>query len=329
MILTRAHLTLLGFCIAITGCSNDPSPLSGATVHATCLGLDIPVETEISVAGVYEGGAHPKGHAISSSTPTVVELTANADGAPQIYVISAETSVIWDFAALPAQRIIGIIAYGNKRQVIQNAPSNVPIAHGYHEAHDGQQEVPATSSECAGSYWRHHGGPQLDALVTEVEKGTGAKVKRFRSAYEPTLLNFDANQPGEEALLASLRPARSARDNIDEGEGWVDDYPGSEWVEPLVSKGLLRKATAADVHAWEKAASAQLARPDLAPYRSINLGLRMTYVILGPISLPADNSGIFPRQFIVPKDVPSPNGPSGFHKIYQIATGTCDAAPNC
>lgn len=329
MVLMRAHLALLGFCIAATGCSTDPSPLSGSTVRAECLGIDIPVEAEISVAGVYQGGAHPKGQIINSNTPTLVELTANADGAPQIYVVSAETSVVWDFAALPAQRVIGIIAYGKKRQVIQNAPPNAPIAHGYHEAHDGQGEVSATASKCAGSYSPHHGGPQLEALVAEVEKGTGAKVRRFRGAYEPTLLNFDADQPGEEALLASLRPARSSRDTIDDEGEWVDDYPGSEWVQPLVSKGMLRKATAADVRAWEKAATAQLAHRDLAPYRSIDLGLRRTYVVLGPISLPANNAGIFPRQFIVPKDVPSPNGPSGFHKIYQIATGTCDAAPDC
>jgi hypothetical protein len=329
MILRHIYLSILGFCIATTGCSNEPSPRSGSTVRAECLGIDIPVETEISVAGVYRGGAHPEGQVISSSAPTLVELAANAEGLPQIYVVSAETSVVWDFAAIPPQRVIGIIAYGEKRQMIRNAPPNVTVAHGHHEAHDGQEEVSATAPECAGYYSPRHGGPVLEALVAEVEKGTGAKVKRFRGAYEPTLLNFDADQPGEEALVPSLRPARNPRDSIDDAGEWTDDYPGSEWIRPLVTKGLLRKATAADVRAWEEAATAKLARPDLAPYRSINLGLRMTYVVLGPISLPESNSGTFSRQFIVPKDVPSPNGPSGFHKIYRMATGTCDAAPDC
>jgi hypothetical protein len=325
MVLMHTHLVLLGFFIAITGCSISPSP----AVRAECLGIDIPIETEISVAGVYQGGADPNAQIIDVNTPTLVQLTANSDGAPQIYVVSAETSVVWDFAALPAQRIIGIIAYGKNRQVIKNAPPDAPIANGFREAYDGQGEVSATTLECAGSSSSHHGGPRLEALVAAVEKGTGAKVRRFRGAYEPTLLNFDADQLGEEALLASLHPARSARDAIDyEGE-WVDDYPGSEWVQTLVSKDLLRKATAADVHAWEKAATAQLTHRDLASYRSKHLGLRMTYVVLGPISFPEKRSGIFPRQFIVPKDAPSPNGGSRYHKIYQIATGTCDAAPDC
>jgi hypothetical protein len=314
--------------MATTGCSNEPSSLSGSTVHAKCLGIDIPIETEISIAGVYQGGTHPKGEVINSSTPTLVELTANSDGAPQIYVVSAETSVIWDFAAIPADRVIGIISYGEKRQVIQNAPPNVPIANGYHATHDGQGEVSATGSECAGSYSPRHGGPELESLLAEVEKGTGAKASRFRGAYEPTLLNFDADPPGEEALIASLRPARSSRDTIDDDGDWVDDYPGSEWIQPLVSKGSLRKATAADVRAWEKAATARLAHGDLAPYRSKHLGLIRTYVVLGPISLPERSAG-FPRQFIVPKGVPSPNGSSGSHKIYQIATGTCDAESDC
>ncbi len=328
MIFRLAHLAIIGICLATTGCSKVSSPLSGSTVHAKCLGIDIPVETEISIAGVYQGGAHPEGEVVNSSTPTLVELAADSDGAPQIYVVSAETSVIWDFAAIPADRVIGIVAYGEKRQIIQNAPPDVPIANGYHAAHDGQGEVPATRSECAGSYSPRHGGPELESLLAEVEKGTGAKVTRFRGAYEPTSLDFDADPPGEKALIASFRPARSSRDTIaDDGE-WVDDYPGSEWIQPLVSKGLLRKATAADVLAWEKAATANLAHGDLAPYRSKHLGLRMTYLVLGPISLPERSAG-FPRQFIVPKGVPSQNGPNGFHKIYRIASGTCDAEPDC
>ena len=259
MAFSRAQLALLSILLATTGCSVDPTPLSGSTIYATCLSTDVPIETEISIAGVFEGGAFPEGQIRSADAPTLVALKADAGGAPQIYVVSASSPVIWDFADVPAERIRGVIAYGDDRQVVRNTPSAVPIAHGSYEAGNGQDAVPPTSAECGGSHSVYHGGPRLDALVAEVEGGTGVKVKRFRSAYAPTSLNFDADQPGDEALIASSPMARTPRDRIDDGVGAADNAPGFERLQPLIGQGLLRQATADDVRAWEGAASAGLA----------------------------------------------------------------------
>jgi hypothetical protein len=94
-------------------------------------------------------------------------------------------------------------------------------------------------------------------------------------------------------------------------------------LRQLIDDGDIRPATQADVNAWQTAASRRLQTGNLAPYRSKDLYLESTYVVLRDIQLPPNMYGAHSRSFIIPAGVPLPKDPGSHNSYYLLGSGTC------
>ncbi len=302
-----------------TACSQSPATpitLSGATKSSQCLGIDIPVETEASVAGVYEG-ATPSGtppRQPGETRPQIVRLSETVLDRPQVLILSAYESVIWDVSGIRPELVRGIVAYGYKRPAVIGAPNMVPVKRVWYGA--GKEE-PDGDGDCGIGHIVFRGGPALDALADDVQETMGVPVRRFVGAYSPAALDFGG--PAEQGWDAQSLTLRRA-----------DTLPGAERLAPLVASGVIRLATAADIAAWNAAATATLKTGALAPYRAENLRLNETYVALQPFDVPAGMHGANARSFIIAKGVEPPADDDSHNSYYLIATGQCiGTAPEC
>jgi hypothetical protein len=111
---------------------------------------------------------------------------------------------------------------------------------------------------------------------------------------------------------------------------------GSAGIEDAIKKGILRKATNADMDAWIKATEKTKPPKDTPPVagqgvtktRKSPFRYGDTYVVLRAFVYPAGLYGLPPIHFIISKGVPMPKGKSGPASVYDFNTLTCKG-PMC
>ena len=143
---------------------------------------------------------------------------------------------------------------------------------------------------------------------------------------------FKVNKPSDGVFYVGAAPA-SDKDVVYSDELTIKDYvptprplAGPRGVDQLVKDGKLRLATQVEIDAWADKASEK--------YKKINPELRVehymrvgrTYVVLKELTLPNGLYGAHSRAFIMPKDMPVPDGPKCHNSFYLMdgtARGPC------
>lgn len=306
------RLILPSLVLFLASCDKAPSPvaLSGATRMASCLGIEIPVETEASIAGVYEGATSEEAEGnLSEQVVRPVKLTGQQFALPQILVLSSYEPVLWDVSALPAAMIRGIVVYSYiAGSNVNGAASGVPVKRIW--ADDASNGETTGDVACGSAHYVYKGGPDLDALADDVERTTGSVSQRFVGAYSPTTLDLNG-------------PPVQGKDGDEPFSRQSDISPGAERLAPLVDRGDVRLADAEDIAAWNAVTTAALKTGKLAPYRHPRLYTGNTYVALRPFNIPDGMYGAHSRSFIIPKGMEPPANRASHNTYFFMGTGKC------
>lgn len=304
------YFLLLLLAAGVLACSKN-SEAAGKTIYSKCLDHNLPADTEVHILGAYEGG--DKGvieEPVFDIVPGKITLTASGDAPPRLYIVTAYEEVTWDFAHIKADRLAGVIAYGYEIQTLINVPAGVPVASGAFYARKGRVKK-AARPECGGIAPAYKGGPELDALVEQVESATGLKVTQFSGQYEPKFIDLDDPKP-HQGVAKKRVPHR------------IEDWGvGADRWQRIVADGYIRLADQSDIDAWNRIGTKRLKSGHLAPFISDRLILGRTYVVLKDWVVPSDMAGANSRVFIVPEDVNLPTSPNGHATFFLVSDGSC------
>jgi hypothetical protein len=304
----------------VAGCSAGPPPLSGKTVTSRCLETALPVETVVSLFGVYEGAPGPgeRERRAGEHRPMRVQVETRDDFGPEVLILSSYEPVIWDVSAVAANDLRGVIVYGYYRSELAGAPAALPVRHvAFRRADDREATPDGAPAACGEPLSVHEGGLELEALDAQATDAVGLPIAHFAGAYSTARLALDDPRPGDpdEARRTADRP---------------DRRPGIEAVNALVAGGAIRLATGADIAAWNAKASAQLRSSRLAPFVSDYLRTGDTYVVLRGFTVPEGMNGARARNFIIPEGVAMPVDGGSHNGYYPMAGGQCvGPSPDC
>ncbi|WP_447757716.1 hypothetical protein [Sphingopyxis fribergensis] len=306
------------FVAFVGGCSDRAAPpLSGRTVASTCLGIDLPVETAVSLFGVYEGapGDGEKRRRPGERQPERVRVETGGHG-PEVLILSAYEPVIWDVSAVAKNDLRGVVAYGYHVGQVVGAPSGLPVRIvAYSDESEDQGGGTDRHDACGATASVFEGGPELEKLADQVEAGIGLPIGAFAGTYAASRLSLADPPPP--------RPAEIAFDG-------KDIYPGREISAALVERGDIRLATAADIAAWNAKATARLKSARLAPYVDEDLRLGGSYVALRPFTVPDGMTGANSRNFIIPAGMAMPRDKGSHNIYYRLDNGLCiGVSPSC
>jgi hypothetical protein len=285
-------------------------------VQSSCLGISLPIETEVAILGAYEGGIrlNGRGRQPGDHSPGAVMVKSSSVGSPQVLVLTAYEPVIWDLSGVSPHRLRGVVAYGHYQPQVVNVPANLPVRTAAYTNRDPQ-------NRCGERYSVHEGGPELEALANQLERGLGLRPTRFKGEYNPTVLNLDGWEIGDVKKLLQRNYNSSVATGI---------YPSNGAMQTLLEMGVVRPATEADIDGWNRQATANLSTANIAAYKSEYLRLGSTYVVLAPFTMPDGMHGAHSRDFIVPTGIAQPYDRGSHNSYYFMQSGTCfGTAPDC
>jgi hypothetical protein len=267
----------------------------------------------IVALGAYEGDRKlPIGFEGDSHAVGLIGVQGATKGDPLVVVLSAYDPVVWDFSTFPIERLRAVLAYGYHGQAVANVPARIPVRIVTHRHGGG-----AICGEPAHAY---KAGNELDQLDATIQAVLGRQIAAFYGTYSPSALHVDGGEPRAVQTtkpLALRASAPIANDAV---------RPGEQGLHQLINEGAIRPATAADIAAWNEAATKARRSGRLAPYRSEYLRSGRTFVLLGQVRLPRDMYGAHSRSFIVPPGVPMPDDPGSHNSYYRISDGSCTGA---
>ena len=262
----------------------------------------LPADLEVHVIGVYKGtkeldvqlGQH--GHAV-----TEIEVIVDRTSRPLGLVLTAYDPVAWNVGLTPGANVAAVLVSGYEPQALLGLPRSVP----------------------------HRVLSQGTSVGCKVFSGTGPERER---EIEPTVValmgqpitEFHGSSPVPYFQIGgdpASRPAnvRFASDFSLEEYGAVRTGlpPGDKGIDQLVRDGKLRRATAADVEAWNGDEKRREWLKSEFAHGSL-------LVVLEKISLPPGLFGAQRRTFIIPAGVPKPEGPKGHCNFYYLKDGTSE-----
>lgn len=279
-------------------------------------GIDAP----LVAFGVYEG-ARNVGMRVgeTDNETTLVSVTGSPIGGDRVLLLMSYEATIWDFTHAPTGRIKGVIVSGYYDQAVSNLPAEIPVAFAA-RSNTNRQRV------CANLGYAYEGGPELDRVAEAVRRATGVEIAAFGGAYSA----------GSVSLGSDLQPSRqtpSVRPGLIRAAVRVrpeDVLPREAGLQQLLESGVIRPATAADVAAWNQAATRRLRTRNLAPYESDYLHPMRSFVVLGAMTTPPGMYGAYRRDFIIARGVPMPVDRGSHNGYYRLSDGTCSGAgPDC
>lgn len=225
------HL-VLGLCaMLIAACSAGEPPLSGKVVTARCLDTRLPVETRVSLFGVYRGepGPNERPPAFRESRPARVRVETADNMGPEVLILSAYEPVIWDVSAVAKNDLRGVVAYGYHRPEVTGVPGDVPVRlialrdNGNGDGNSGTLVIPNENAEkdtaredswrhCGEPAWVYHRGAEMQKLAEEVKSGIGLPITGMILTHSASSLSLD-------------RPPLPSAKDMDEAAANCDETP--------------------------------------------------------------------------------------------------------
>lgn len=271
----------------------------------------------IAAFGAYEG-ARTLGYQIGDSAheTSLISVSGSRFGPKRTLLLMAYEPVVWDFSRAPIDRIEGVIVSGYYQQAVANLPAQIPVAFA------GRR-----GAVCGNPGYAYEGGQGLENAVRAVGAATGLEVVSFDGVYSANtarlggegLESVSANTPVRDGLVRAA--VAISREPVP---------PGEAGLAALEQRGLIRRASRADIAAWNAAATRRLVTGRLASFESDYLMPSRTYVVLGPMQSPAGMYGANSRNFIVARGVPAPEDRGSHNTYYFVEDGTCRGVnPDC
>jgi len=263
---------------------------------------------------VYSVRAHRDGNPLgirlddTAKTATQVEIVVNLPRKPVVLVLTAHDPVVWRVGHTEHTRIAGILVSGNHGQALIGVSKSTPHAI---SSLKGGGEFPSFYAPRESPVHPRFESSELRATRRSVFKLVGRDIDHF------------LHQPTDGVFYIGDKPAKKVAVAYSEDlkiEDYVDpDRPlvGQPALDELAKARKLRPASMVDIGAWLEASKNR----GLLPTRdAVLFPLRVgkTYVVLEKVTLPDDLYGAHARAFIIPNDIPFPNGPRCHNSYYRM-----------
>ena len=303
---------------ALEKLQDDQEGLTEDQSKETCefAGLALPESIAVFAAGNYSGRKTDFQIDQSGHQATQMDVTVNYSSKPVVLMLGAYEPTVWNIKWTSATRIAAVFVSGYHRQAIAGLDATVPLKQ--NSSYDNK-------------------GRCRDAIVGERERELallnpmsrrlfGRPVDLVYLAKNGEVVVGDTVPVGEKLITSESNPPESFYDK-------TALIAGLAGLEEAVQKGLLRKATGADVEAWVNAEIANAPKRDVPPIAGEDQSkpgrprTYRAYVVLKPFTYPA---GLWENRatFFIPKGVPRPQGTPGHSDVYDFNKFKIDVKPS-
>lgn len=261
----------------------------------------LPDNYVVYAVGTYTG-PKPLGFQIDNSghNAALTDVVVNIPNRPVVLVLTAHEPVIWRVGRLKDTTIAGVLVSGYHTQSLGGIDkSTLKVI----STHDTPGKFPY--------FFAHEDSPELLKMSEAVTKLLGKEIEHFINKHERGVF-YIGDPPSNLADVIHVEEVDLKRYQFGRF------MPGNRGVDQLMKDGKLRLATQEEIDAWVDKASEKYKRfnPDLKVDHHMRLG--GTYTILKPLTLPDGMYGSHSRSFLVPLDVPFPDGPRGHNEFYMM-----------
>lgn len=279
------------------GFTPDEKPKVAAHQVPSCKipDLKLPINFAVYAAGGYSGRKLAFQIDQTGHQATQIDVAANSPGRPVVLLLAAYEPTIWNVGWSEKTNILAVFVSGYHRQVVAGLNKSTPV---FSNTHDSRG--PCGFFIASG-----------DNLDTMNPLSMGLFGRPFDKAFSAENGKVVVGEP----IAAATRLLTSSDVTPDSFQDKSAPLAGPPALQDAVSKGLLRKATQADLEAWS-AASGKPQKPE-----SLN-----AYVVLKAFAFPNGLYGAHAASFLVPKGVPKPEGNPGHSAVYDFNTLNCQGA---
>ena len=263
----------------------------------------LPADFKLHAVGTYSADVNVPGVQLDDSghEVTQAEVVVNDPSAPVILVLTAYDPVVWRVGIAEGTELAGVIVSGYHGQALIGIPAETPHQISTYVNPGGFEYLLAFEAS--------------EELLDMNERLNLAAEKSLDSATFGTVDGiFHVGDPLENGLNVRYSDDLTLESYLD------PDRPlaGKRGLDQLVSDGKLRPATVADINAWIDKES--------EPFQSFAPGIRVrsrlrpdnTYVVLDDMVIPNGLFGAHRVTFLVPNDIPIPEGDPGHSDILRI-----------
>jgi hypothetical protein len=226
-------------------------------------------------------------------------------------MLGAYEPTIWNIVWTPGTRIVAVLASGYHRQIIAGLKGDVPSIISSYDNH--------------GACGYFYVGERQASINPLSRRLFGRPVDMIYPAQDGRVLVGRAIPAGVKLLTASSASPASFHDAS-------APLAGQAGLDDAVEKGLLRRATAKDMDAWEAAVGEENSHGrNVSPVLSVRMSSQhfrsfRAYVVLKPFTYPAGLYGANLATFFIPKGIPRPKGNLGHSSVYDFNTLECEGA---
>jgi len=237
----------------------------------------------------------------SGNEVTQAEVIVNEPETPVVLMLTAYDPVVWRVGITEGTHIAGVIVSGYHGQALIGIEQEIPFIISTHE-------VPG---DFAYMYAYKASHDLLD-INERLKVVAGKELDYFY--FQPVNGVFEVGAPIEEGQPLHYSDDLTLAGFVDPGR----PLAGQRGIDQLLSEGRLRPATVADISAWIDEESEVF--QDLAPGIRVSSHLhpQNTYVVLEQLTLPNGLFGAHARTFLIPNDVPFPDGDPGHSQLLRI-----------
>lgn len=228
-----------------------------------------------------------------------IDVTVNSPSKPAALILSAYEPSIWNIKWTEDTEIIAVVARGNNRQEVAGLPKETPV---FISTFDN-------GAKC-GYFSKTDGRPEVTNKLSKLLFG--------QEAEEVYAFSGEIGEPYEDTDPELISSDDTTVNSFFDPTATL---VGEAALELAVEKGTLRLATEADIKAWIEL------QKQLHPEKSVDrpaIGSQFpnSYVVTDDFTYPDEISGGI-ATFLIPKDVPEPNGDPFDSTIYNFKTGEC------
>lgn len=275
--------------------------------------LQLPNDFFVYAAGGYSGRKLDFQIDQSGHTATQFDVAINSPQKPVVLMLGAYEPTVWNIGWTPKTKIIAVLVSGYHRQAVAGLKNSVPLLISSHE----------NKGPCSYYYVGQKNNNKLNPLS--------------RSLFgRPVDLVFPGNKSGKIVVGESIKPTSKLITSSEiSPESFYDKtapLAGKAGLEAAIKKGIIRRATKADVDAWIEAVIKASPSVDVPPVNGQGIPkpriphLHNPFVVLKPFTYPAGLYGGNSATFFILKGVPKPSGKPGHSRVYNFNTLRCEGA---
>lgn len=278
----------------------ERAPIPPPLVDNECTqwAAQLPEDYEVHVAGAYKGRELDFPLGSSNHAATAFDVTVNVPGRNVVLALGAYEPSIWTVRRSPDTRIVGVWLSGYHTQEVIGLQADTPLLKSSYENGSACPHFYFSSDNPSGAR------DALDKVLGRVPESyvtaSGGRVTIGRPGAVSNVAQAERKTP-EDFRDPSLPLA------------------GDKGIDQLLGERKLRRATADDLAQWRAVAGSSKRGADSSAFASESGPfLFRTYVVQGPMTLPAGLYGAHSATFIVPRGVPQPVGNPGHSRILDM-----------